>query len=211
MLLVFDLDGTLIDSRRDLCTGINLMRRHYGLPPLPLATVSSYVGDGIRKLVERSLSDTSGINIDEAVRINSNFYRAHLHDETTLYPGVDQGLHRLREAGHVIALISNKPELSCRDLLQHFKLEKIFSKIMGGDSVKNLKPHPDALLMTMDSLNYAPHATWMIGDSVNDLACARRAGAHGAFVTYGIGRAYPEKAELTFDDFTALTEHFTPD
>ncbi len=207
-LLVFDLDGTLIDSRRDLCTGINLMRRHYGLPPLPVATVSKFVGDGIRKLVSRSLRDAPGTDLDEAVAINAAAYRAHLHDETALYPGVAEGLARLADAGHVLALISNKPRNSCADLLRFFALEKLFAAVMGGDSVANLKPHPEALLRTLQALRFAPANAWMIGDSANDLACARQAGAHGVFVAYGIGRAAPEIPELTFDNFAALAGHF---
>ena len=100
------------------------MRRHYGLPPLPVATVSKFVGDGIRKLVSRSLRDAPGTNLDEAVAINAAAYRAHLHDETTLYPGVAEGLARLADAGHVLALISNKPRNSCADLLRFFALDK---------------------------------------------------------------------------------------
>ncbi len=207
-LLVFDLDGTLIDSRRDLCTGINLMRRHYGLPALPEATVTQFIGDGIRQLVRRSLRDAPELDLDEAVQINSACYRAHLHDATTLYPGVAEGLARLARAGGTLALISNKPRVSCRDLLRHFALDAFFASVMGGDSVANLKPHPEALQCTMQALRFAPADTWMIGDSANDLACARQAGAQNVFVTYGIGRAEPEIPGLAFDDFPSLADYF---
>lgn len=207
-LLVFDLDGTLVDSRRDLCTGINLMRRHYGLPPLPQSDVDQFIGDGIRKLVSRSLRDAPELDLDEAVQINSACYRAHIHDATTLYPGVAEGLARLSRAGCSMALISNKPRISCQDLLRHFSLDTFFSSVMGGDSAVNLKPHPEALQRTMQALRFAPADTWMIGDSSNDLACARRAGAHKVFVAYGIGRSAPEIPDLSFNNFPALADYF---
>ncbi len=207
-LLVFDLDGTLIDSRQDLCTGINHMRRHYGLSPLPDAMITQFIGDGIRKLVSRSLQDAPELDLDEAVQINSACYRAHLHDATTLYPGVAEGLARLARAGCTMALISNKPSISCRDLLRHFQLNTLFSSVMGGDNAVNLKPHPEALQRTMLALHFAPADTWMIGDSANDLACARRAGAHKVFVAYGIGRAAPEIPDLSFADFPSLADYF---
>ena len=99
-VLIFDLDGTLIDSRCDLAKGINLMRRHYGLGPLRVETVASFVGEGIRNLVSRSLQDATSrlrenatpgqaaIDLEEAVRLDSEYYRQHIHDETTLFPGV---------------------------------------------------------------------------------------------------------------------------
>ncbi len=205
MLLVFDLDGTLIDSRRDLCTGINLMRQYYGLTPLPLEIVSGYVGDGVRTLVSRALQGEVGIDLDEAVQKNSEFYRAHLHDETTLYPGVADGLQKFYDAGHTLALLSNKPLQPCQRLLAHFKLDKLFKLVMGGDNAPYLKPHPGGLEAIMRDLNFKPENTWMIGDSANDLACARQAGVRAVFVTYGIGQATPETPELQCASFMELT------
>ena len=110
---MFDLDGTLIDSRQDICTAVNLLRANYDLPPLSIETVTRYVGDGIDKLVERSLRGYP-VNIEKATRECAEYYRRHLHDETTLYPGVLDGLQRLRMAGYLLALISNKPAAACR-------------------------------------------------------------------------------------------------
>ncbi|MDP2990252.1 MAG: HAD hydrolase-like protein, partial [Kiritimatiellota bacterium] len=143
-VLIFDLDGTLIDSRRDLATGINLMRRHYGLGPLRVETVTSFVGEGIRNLVERSLQDApsrlresatpgqAAVDLDEAVRVNKEFYRQHIHDETTLYPGVREGLECLAAAGHALALLSNKPGAASREIMRHFEIETLFASIIGG-------------------------------------------------------------------------------
>ena len=143
-LLMFDLDGTLIDSRRDICTAVNLLRANYDLPPLSIETVTSYVGDGIDKLVERSLRGYP-VNIEKATRECAEYYRRHLHDETTLYPGVFDGLQRLHKAGYLLALISNKPAAACREILQHFKVAMLFAVVLGGGDTKHLKPHPEPL------------------------------------------------------------------
>ncbi len=96
-LLIFDLDGTLIDSRRDLAAGINHMRAHYGLEPLPLETVVGYIGNGVRRLVEGSLQGAE-VDIDEALRINKAYYYSHLTVHTALYEGVAEGVRRLAAA-----------------------------------------------------------------------------------------------------------------
>jgi phosphoglycolate phosphatase len=205
--LIFDLDGTLIDSRRDLCAGINLMRRHYNLPPLPVETVSGFIGNGIRNLVERALKGQN-IDIDEAVRINYGFYLRHIHDETVLYPGVAKGLTALFNQGHTLALISNKGAEASKIILTHFKIAGLFSSVIGGDSGLPLKPKPDAVLETMHRTNTNAADTWIIGDHHTDLAAARRAKVKSVFVTYGIGKAGNEKPFLTFADFDSLVLYF---
>ncbi|MDO9540872.1 MAG: HAD-IA family hydrolase [Kiritimatiellia bacterium] len=206
-LLIFDLDGTLIDSRQDLCTGINLMRRHYNLPPLPTETISGFIGDGVHNLVTRSLNGHN-IDIDEAVRINYQFYIQHLYDETVLYPGVADGLRALFNHGYVLALISNKGTEACNKILAHFKILIFFNRVIGENSGLPLKPEPDALLETIRLAETSSTDTWMIGDNYTDLAAARNADVKSVFVTYGIGKAGAEKATLTFADFNSLVEYF---
>lgn len=221
LLLIFDLDGTLLDTRQDLCTGINLMRAHYGLPPLPLETVCGYIGDGIRKLVTRALygapsaiqgfaADIDGASsaIDEAVRLNAECYRRHLFDATVPYPGVIEGLRRLAGTGRRLALISNKPQDSCEDLLQHFQVHNLFASVIGGDSALQLKPNPETVLQTMAAVQANPADTWMIGDNHTDIAAAHNAGVRSAFVTYGIGQRGDEEPTVTFDSFGALVDYF---
>ena len=218
-VLIFDLDGTLIDSRRDLATGINLMRRHYGLGPLSVATVTGFVGEGVRNLVSRSLADApsrlresatprqAAVDLDEAVRLNSELYLQHIHDETTLYPGVREGLDRLADAGHALALLSNKPGVASREILRHFEIEALFASIIGGDSGVPLKPDPEAVFAILRAVGGERADTWMIGDNHTDIAAAHRAGIHSIFVTYGMGTLGPEKPEVTaagFDEVTAL-------
>ena len=228
-VLIFDLDGTLIDSRQDLATGINLMRRHYGLGPLRVETVVGFVGEGVRNLVSRSLQDaTSGlresassvakamadksprrvaVDLEEAVRLNSEYYRQHIHDETTLFPGVRQGLDRLAAAGHALALLTNKPADACHKILRHFKIDALFASVVGGDSGVPLKPNPEAVFAILRAVGGERADTWMVGDNRTDIAAAHRAGIHSIFVSYGMGTLGPEKPEVTaagFDEVTAL-------
>jgi phosphoglycolate phosphatase len=203
---MFDLDGTLIDSRHDLTTAVNLLRRDYDLPPLPVETVTGYVGDGIRVLVERSLRGYP-VNIEKATRECAEYYRRHLHDQTTLYPGVDDGLRRLHAAGHALALISNKPIAACREILSHFGLLPLFAVVLGGGDTQHMKPHPEPLLTAMSRLHAPAANTWMIGDNRTDLEAGRRAGVRTAFLSCGMGEAGDEKPTQAFESFTALADH----
>jgi len=208
-ILIFDLDGTLIDSRQDLAIGINLMRQHYGLSTLPVETVTGFVGEGIRNLVSRSLQDAPfAVDLDEAVRLDSEFYRQHIHDRTTLYPGVRNGLERLAAAGHVLALLSNKPGAASREILRHFGIEPLFASIIGGDSGMPLKPNPEAIFTILQAAGGECADTWMVGDNHTDIATAHRAGIHSIFVTYGMGTLGPEKPEVTAAGFDEVTRMF---
>ncbi|MBN2492396.1 MAG: HAD-IIIA family hydrolase, partial [Planctomycetes bacterium] len=202
-LLIFDLDGTLIDSGRDIATAINLLRRDYGLKPLSVRTVVSYVGDGLRVLVARSLRGRRA-DLDEATKRGGIHYREHLFDHTVLYPGVRQGLRRLRRAGYRLALISNKPAASCRRILRHFGLARLFDVVLGGGDTETAKPHPGPLRIAMRRTRIPPARAWMIGDHKTDLEAARRAGIRSVFLTYGIGQLGREKPALRFDSFKAF-------
>lgn len=206
-LLIFDLDGTLIDSRLDLATGINLMRRHYNLPPLPADTIAGWIGEGIHNLVKRCLQGHPA-DLEEAVRINYASYLKHIHEKTSLYPGVADGLAALYTHGHELALFSNKRAGASRMILEHFKLMKFFKNIIGGDSNFPLKPAPEGVCELMRRAGAGAENTWIIGDNHTDLAAARNAKVKSVFVNYGIGEAQGEKASLYFDDFTSLAGYF---
>ena len=118
-LVIFDLDGTLIDSRMDLTEAINHMRGTYQLPPLSMQTVSGFIGNGARALLERSLAGTS-VDVDEAFERNKEYYLSHLTVHTTCYPGVLEGIKTLAKNGHKMAVLTNKPGKSSRLILDHF-------------------------------------------------------------------------------------------
>lgn len=206
-LLIFDLDGTLADTRADLATGINRMRAHYGLPPLEAGTLTGYIGDGVRKLVERSLQGAE-VNVDEALTLNRRFYAEHMLDETALYPGVREGLEKLAAAGHIPAVLSNKPGDPSRVILHHLGVGRLFLRVIGGGDLPNLKPSPDGILALMEESGVGAADVWMIGDHHTDLEAAHNAGVKSGFVTYGIGHTGAFTADQVWNGFEELTEFF---
>lgn len=206
-LIVFDLDGTLIDSRADLAAGINHMRMHYGLEPLSLESISGYVGDGVRLLVERSLQGAA-VDFEEALQINKDYYASHLIVHTTLYDGVAEGIPRLAEVGCKLALLTNKPGDPGRGILKHFGLDGYFSVIIGGGDIDKLKPEPDGVFKCMEVADAAASNTWMVGDHYTDLAVAENAGVQSAFVEYGFGDRRKYEASEKFASFAQLVEYF---
>lgn len=205
-LLVFDVDGTLIDSRRDLCTAVNLVRKHYGLDPLPADIVGGYIGDGISLLVKRSL-DVPGIDLEEAVGLQRKFYEQHMFDESVLYPGVERVLQGFNELGCKLAVASNKQAVFSERILEHFRLRDLFCHVAGDGNSRFLKPHPAMVIDGMRVAGAPAAQTWMIGDSHTDLETARRAGVRSVFMTSGIGHRgdeTPDEVCSSFDDLWKL-------
>ncbi|MEE9369537.1 MAG: HAD hydrolase-like protein [Pontiella sp.] len=206
-LIVFDLDGTLIDSRADLTAGINHMRLHYGLDPLSIETVSGYIGNGVRLLVERSLQGAE-VDVDEALQINKKYYFSHATVHTRVYEGVEQGIPALAKAGHKLALLTNKPGDPSRDILQHFGLTEHFFAIIGGGDIEHLKPEPDGILKCLELSGVNAANAWMVGDHYTDLAVAVNGGIKSAFVRYGFGEERGYKPDAYFASFSELVGYF---
>jgi phosphoglycolate phosphatase len=177
-LFIFDLDGTLVDSRADLVTSLNLALTRLGHPRLPSNLIGSFVGDGVDKLVERALraatgSEPGNADILEAVQIYMNEYEGHLLDETCLR---DQGMDALNAlSGAELAVVTNKTESFSRRILDGLGVGNMFSIVLGGDSVERRKPEPDALLKAMEFCRAAPSETVMIGDSLTDIEAGKAA------------------------------------
>jgi len=207
-LLIFDLDGTLADTRADLATGINRMRAHYSLSPLSMEKIETYIGDGIRVLVERSLQGAE-VNVDEALALNKKFYAEHMLDETVLYSGVTEGLKKLATTGHLLAVLSNKPGDPSRTILKHLGVGDLFFRIIGGGDLPNLKPAPDGILELMKESGIQPENTWMLGDHHTDLEVAHNAGVKSGFLTYGIGHPGEFTADQVWNGFGELVDFFT--
>lgn len=204
-LLIFDLDGTLADTKRDLSAGINCMRAHYGLSALDLDTITGYIGDGIRKLVERSLQGAD-VDLDEAVALDKKFYAEHMFDETRLYPGVEAGLRAL--SGHALAVLSNKPGDATRAILRHLGADGFFFRMLGGGDLPNLKPSPDGIEALLAESGISKEYTWMIGDHHTDLEVAHNAGVNSVFVTYGLGHPGEFTADKIWNGFDELIGFF---
>jgi phosphoglycolate phosphatase len=203
---IFDLDGTLVDSRHDLATAVNLMRRDLELPPLPVDVVVSFVGDGLRRLVERSLQDAPAETLDiaQAMALLRNHYAMHLLDETVLYPGVVAGLEALARHPCHLAIVTNKPTEPARRICCGLGIEHHFAAILGGDACERMKPDPLPLLRVMESTGADRATSWMIGDNSTDLEAGRRAGIRRCFCRFGFGHAGVEIADLVVDSLEAF-------
>ena len=208
-LFIFDLDGTLIDSRADLAAATNRMRARHDLPPLPLGTVAAYVGDGVRVLALRAL-EGAPVDPDLAAREIGAAYAAHLVEATQAYPGVEEGLRALRAAGHALALATNKPAPHARRLLDHFGWTPLFSVRLGGGDTPELKPSPVPLQEVLRRTGHAPAEAWMVGDHHTDLEAARRAGVRSIFLQSGFGHPGTEIPDLVFPNFPAFAARFLP-
>lgn len=202
-LLIFDLDGTLIDSRADLAQSVNAMLRHLGRAPLAETVVANYVGDGAPLLVRRALgllpppdrsqppepvpalsAETEAL-AQAGLEFFLRYYAEHKLDYTQLYPGVAEGLGVLEEAGFSMAVLSNKPVRPSREIVEHLGVGRHFFAVHGGNSFEQKKPDPVGLQALLDERKVGPRAAAMIGDSAVDVRTGRNAGTWTCGVTYG--------------------------
>ena len=204
-LVIFDLDGTLIDSRADLASAVNLMRADYGLAPLDLAMVTAFVGNGMKKLVERALKGVS-VSVDEAVGRMRGHYKEHLVEQTQFYPGTVAALKTIKNAGYNLAIVTNKPEDETRQICRHFGIDELFGALLGGDSCENLKPHPEPLYLALRLTGSERDGAWMVGDNYTDLAAGRQAGMRRCYCRYGFGRLQGESFDLAVDSLGEFAE-----
>ncbi|MFZ4984336.1 MAG: phosphoglycolate phosphatase [Blastocatellia bacterium] len=209
--LLFDLDGTLVDSRADLVTSVNLMLAELGERSLSSGEVIGFVGEGARLLVERSLRAAWHRNPDDseteaALGLFLRHYREHLLDQTSLYPGVGETLDRLRQSGRwPMAIVTNKPYNLTVALLEGLGLRHHFAAVIGGDSLPERKPSPLMLLEASRQCGASASQALMVGDSPVDIAAGRRAGA----MTCGYTGGFRRREELTDAGADFLIDHFT--
>jgi phosphoglycolate phosphatase len=190
-LLVFDLDGTLIDSCADLCASVNAMLRHFNRQPLPETVIASFIGDGVGLLVRRALGDPSDeAFFDSALAFFLDYYREHKLDHTYVYPGVFEALDQLglEAAGgpRPMAILTNKPIGPSQAICDALGLRPYFFRIYGGNSFATKKPLPEGLNTLIREAGVTPEETLMIGDSIVDILTARNAGAWSIGCSYGL-------------------------
>jgi len=185
-LLIFDLDGTLVDSRLDLANAVNATRRHMGMDVLANERVYTYVGNGAPMLVRRALGEgATEAQVQEALEFFLEYYRDHDLDHTVLYPGVQESLDRLRGAGKRMAVLTNKPVRMSRHIVEGLGVGEHFFRVYGGNSFDFKKPHPIGVQTLMSEAGVARESTLMVGDSTVDVQTARNAGIACCGVTYG--------------------------
>lgn len=203
--LIFDLDGTLIDSKQDLIRSVNAMLVETGRQPLHEDTVSSYIGHGAPRLVARALGNgaTEGER-ERALKFFLAHYDAHKLDSTRAYPGVAEALEELHELP--MAVLTNKPVRVSQKILEGLGLANYFHAVYGGNSFETKKPDPLGAKKILEELSAAPTEALLVGDSEVDVQTARNAGTLAAAVNYGFGThdraAYP--ADIYLDQLTDL-------
>ena len=185
-LLIFDLDGTLIDSKLDLANSVNAARAHLGLDPLNLAVISTCVGFGAPVLIRRALSgEATEPEIARALEFFLDYYHDHALDSTRFYPGVRESLERLHGGGKRLAILTNKPVAISRAVLEGLEAVQLFFRVYGGDSFAAKKPDPAGIEKLMNEAAVGRNATMMVGDTVVDVETARNAGVRACGVRFG--------------------------
>ena len=190
-LVIFDLDGTLIDSRLDLVHSVNAALRHIGRPELRDEVIASYVGDGAPILIQRALG---GEQVDEALirkglEFFLSYYRAHKLDHTTVYPGIAEALASIQNFANgtprKMAVLTNKPVVPSRAIVDALGLGRFFSQVYGGNSFPTKKPDPEGARKLLEEHGVEPQQAAIVGDSHVDIDTGRNAGMATVGVTYG--------------------------
>ncbi len=219
---IFDLDGTLVDSGRDIAISANFVRLRFGLPELSAETIRSYVGDGLAKLLTRALghdvrsglTGEAGLPVSpeqhaEATRVFAEHYRRHMLDNTRLYPGVLEMLSRFR--GVPLFVATNKPQVYSEEILKGLHVAGAFQRVVGGDTPRARKPDPAHLEATLQGYSFEPASVVMVGDSPNDVNAGRAFGAMTVGCTFGLVPPATIKAaqpDFLIDRFDQLADLF---
>ena len=209
--LVFDLDGTLIDSAPDIADAVNILLGELGKPALPLGDIKTMIGDGAPVLLARSLK-ASGLSHDAADLMPrfKTIYEAASTNRTVLYPKVREILEAFRQEGRHLSLCTNKPSVATRVVLDHFGLSALFHAVVGGDSLKERKPAKEPLLAAIiqsggDPANASETAV-MVGDSHTDLATAKAGGVPGIIIPSGYGRAADRESQGAYHEIARFAD-----
>ncbi|MEM8836742.1 MAG: phosphoglycolate phosphatase [Pseudomonadota bacterium] len=213
--IMFDLDGTLIDSAPDLATSTNELLEAAGLPALTIDQVRSMIGNGIRMLVYRAFGaygiDLEGDALTDATDRMMTIYARNLTLETVLMPGAERTMRELHAIGVTLAVITNKPEAFTREILEFFDLDRFVSIVVGGDTGPKRKPAPDMLLHALRLAGADPSDALMIGDSPADIDAAKAAGIANIAVRGGYTNVAVEAlgADTIIDSLEDLTIAFS--
>jgi phosphoglycolate phosphatase len=217
-LVIFDLDGTLIDSRLDLVHSVNAALRHIGRPELPDHVIASYVGDGAPVLIQRALG---GEAVDEVVirkglEFFLSYYRAHKLDHTTVYAGIGEALAAIQRANNgaprKLAVLTNKPVIPSRAIVEALGLGPYFSQVYGGNSFPTKKPDPEGARTLLAESGVSPDQAVIVGDSHTDVETGHNAGLWTVGVTYGFAPQTLSDAspDVIADHPRELAEIFQP-
>ena len=210
-VLIFDLDGTLVDSKKDLTTAVNYIRQQFDLPVLTEEDIGRFIGNGALMLIRRVLGpQATETNVQVALQTFLSYYRAHMLDTTRLYPGVRETLERLADCK--LAVLTNKPvHFSCA-MLDGLGVYKYFASVYGGNSFDHKKPNPVGVYRILSDTNGDRERTWIVGDSAVDVLTGRNACIKTCGVTYGyVAETFKDTPpDVLIDNFNDL-ERFVRD
>lgn len=218
-VLLFDLDGTLVDSAPDLAVALNKTLKDLDKAEFDLATIRTWVGNGAKVLVDRGLSGSEIIDsnldqelADKALSIFLKYYSDFICVDTAFYPGVKEGLIAFKEAGYRLGIITNKPEALIQPILNGLGGGDIFELLIGADTLAEKKPHPLPLLHAVEYFDSSLEKCLMVGDSKNDILAAKAAKMDSVGLTYGYNygeNIADNNPEWCFDTFEELTSSIT--
>jgi len=183
-LLIFDLDGTLIESKWDIAESVNLTLAELGLPERPLEEIFGFVGDGVKKLLRLAVGEEPRISFEDALKIFRGHYLAHCLDRTTFFPGIEPMLRHFAQKQKAVA--TNKSIEYTHVILNGLGAQH-FTYLVGGDNGFGLKPEPGMLLHIIEQLNVSKDRAVLVGDSTNDINGGHNAGIRVCAVGYGMG------------------------
>jgi phosphoglycolate phosphatase len=209
-LLIFDLDGTLVDSKLDLVHSVNAARGMMGLPPIDEKLVASYVGDGAPVLMRRALGPDAGeADVERSLDYFLAYYREHMLDNTRLYRGVREALDRMRGCGSTLAVLTNKPVRFSQEMVDRLGLHDHFVRVYGGNSFAQKKPDPIGIETLLGESGVERERTIMVGDSHVDVRTARNACVKSCGVLYGFQPESFEQAppDILVESMTELADY----
>ena len=209
-LIVFDLDGTLLYTLEDLCDALNYSCKRHNLKEVSLSDTRKLVGSGIVNLIKglfklNGKEDYTEEEFNSVMSDYQEYYRLHNLDKTKEYYGVTDTLIELQERGYTLACLSNKPDCDTQVVIEYYFFE-LFDYVLGKKDSFKIKPSSEGLLYIMRDLDFDKESTYMIGDSVNDLLCAKNAGVKGIYASYGYQDL--EEYDYKIDDFSDLLKMF---
>ena len=203
--IIFDLDGTLIDSVTDLAISVNFTLKKIGLPTHTEEEIKGFVGDGVQKLIKRSLGQAHMEKFTEAFGTFMDHYGSHCTDNTTLYPGVKETLPVLAER-YYLAILTNKSAVFSHKILAALDVSSYFSEVLGGDSLPTKKPDPAGIFRLAEKWSLDPATEIvMVGDHATDIEVGHRAGCKTVFIDGGIGIPKGLIPDITINSFKEIT------
>lgn len=203
--IIFDLDGTLIDSVTDLANSVNHTLGKLGLPLHTTEEIKSFVGDGVQKLIKRSLGQTHMEKFEDAFGIFMDHYGTHCTDNTLLYPGIAETLPSLAK-NYSLGVLTNKSITFSNKILASLGIDSYFKEVLGGDSLPTKKPDPAGIIYLADKWSLAPDQMVIVGDHATDIEVGQRAGCKTVFITGGIGETRGLKPDFVITSMGELPD-----